>query len=58
MEWWNAVGAYYAQTGIPALAMDMATGGPQHSDLGYALIDKSQRTAAPLEIYGPDAGGQ
>lgn len=52
MEWWNAIGTYAAQFGnLPALAVDMAMNGPQHSDLGFALADKAQRTPAPIEVY-------
>lgn len=52
MEWWNSVGTYAMQLSqAPALAIDMAMAGPQHSDLGYALADKIQRTPTPLNVY-------
>lgn len=52
MEWWTEVGNYlnfFDET--PALAVDMALGGPPPSAVGYDLAFGLQAARTPIDVY-------
>lgn len=52
MNWWNTLGNYlsfFDET--PALAFDMAMGGPNAAHVGYDLAFGLQAARTPIDVY-------
>jgi hypothetical protein len=52
MEFWDQIGNFAAfMPGAPALAVDMATNGPNPDMMGYDLAYGLQATPQPISLY-------
>jgi hypothetical protein len=53
MNWWQTFGNYlsFFDDETPALAFDMATGGPNANFVGYDLAFGLQAAKTPIDVY-------
>lgn len=52
MDWWQNIGNYLSFfDDTPALAVDMALGGPNAAHVGYDLAFGLQAARTPIDVY-------
>jgi hypothetical protein len=57
VNWWTTLGNYLSFfDDTPALAYDMAMGGPNANHVGYDLAFGLQATSAPIDVYPSETG--
>lgn len=56
-DWWQEFGANLQfMPDTPALAFDMATGGPTYHPFALSLAYNMQNSPTPLQVYPQDEG--